>query len=66
MCDVDKDMFVIMASWNNLPESLSKLPRSERMGKALKHAGVSITITSVTDFLAFVIGGTTVGICLPC
>ena len=30
------------------------------LGSALKHAGVSITVTSVTDILAFGVGAVTV------
>ncbi|ODN02586.1 Patched domain-containing protein 3, partial [Orchesella cincta] len=54
------DMFVIMQCWNNLrPEDMKKsIP--EKLGLTLQHAGVSITITSLTDFFAFAIGGTTV------
>ncbi|CAG7727935.1 unnamed protein product [Allacma fusca] len=54
------DMFVIMQCWNNLSPSESKRPLPERMGLTLKHAGVSITVTSVTDFVAFAIGASTV------
>lgn len=32
----------------------------ERVGLALRHAGVAITITSLTDFVAFAIGASTV------
>ena len=39
-----------------------QLPIHERMALALKHAGVSITVTSVTDVTAFLIGATTVDI----
>lgn len=46
------DVFVIMQSWSNLyPSCLtkkSKLSIPERMGICLKHAGVSITVTSLT------------------
>ena len=31
----------------------------ERLGLTMKHAGVAITITSITDFIAFGIGATT-------
>ena len=31
-----------------------------RFGRCLQHAGVAITVTSLTDFLAFVVGATTV------
>jgi hypothetical protein len=32
----------------------------ERFGEAMKHAGVGVTITSITDFIVFMVGGTTV------
>lgn len=54
------DMFVIMACWEELTKEQKKLPVSERIGLMLKHAGVSITVTSVTDILAFIIGASTV------
>lgn len=54
------DMFVIMQAWNNLTEDEKKLTINERIGLALKHAGVSITITSITNFAAFAIGSGTV------
>jgi len=56
------DMFVIVQCWNNLTSVEKKKTLAERMGLTLKHAGVSITVTSVTDFAAFVIGGTTVSV----
>ena len=33
---------------------------NDRVGLALSHAGVAITVTSLTDFAAFAIGGSTV------
>ena len=39
---------------------LFRLDLQERIGLAMKHAGVAITITSVTDLLAFGIGATSV------
>ena len=55
-------MFVIMACWYNLHKdgSVASLPLAERMGLAMEHAGVSVTVTSVTDILAFGIGACTV------
>ena len=35
---------------------------SEKMGIALKHAGVSVTVTSLTDVFAFGVGAVTVRI----
>lgn len=58
------DMFVIVQAFNNAENSdkekgiVRDLP--ERIGRALKHAGVGITITSITDIIVFGVGGTTV------
>nr|XP_023011826.1 Niemann-Pick C1 protein-like [Leptinotarsa decemlineata] len=57
------DMFVILACWEELKEEDRKLPIHERVGLMLKHGGVSITITSFTDIIAFLIGSSTI---LPC
>ncbi len=60
------DMFVIAQSWDTLEAerkrkgSTETPPISERMGATLSQAGVAITITSVTDIIAFGIGGTTI------
>lgn len=55
------DMFVIVQAWSNLaPELCQTQSIAERLGLALKHAGCSITITTLTDFLAFLIGSTTI------
>ncbi|BFZ24035.1 hypothetical protein BsWGS_27076 [Bradybaena similaris] len=49
------DMFLLMSSWSEtLP--LTDLTIPERMATIYRKAGIGITITSVTDFLAFVIG----------
>ena len=55
-------MFVIMACWYNLVKDSSKagLPLAERVGLTMEHAGVSVTVTSITDILAFGIGACTV------
>ena len=37
----------------------SELTTSERISSALKKSGVSITITSLTDFIAFIVGVST-------
>ena len=54
------DMFVIMQAFESLNSEECLLPLPERMGLTMKHAGVAITITSITDLLAFAIGATTV------
>ena len=54
------DMFVIVQCWSNLDKEESKRSLPRRIGTTMKHAGVSITITSVTDFAAFAVGATTV------
>lgn len=56
------DMFVIYSCWDSLPlkDKVSGVPK--RMGQAMRHAGLSITITSVTDAIAFLIGSSTVSI----
>jgi len=56
------DMFVISQCWSNIQsDPLHKdIELSERIGKALKHAGVSITVTSLTDVFAFGVGAVTV------
>jgi len=50
------DMFVIINELDNTSESESS-PR--RLALALAHAGPSITLTSLTDFFAFMIGSNT-------
>lgn len=57
------DMFVIIACWEQLSPVRKRLPLPERIGYMLKHGGVSITVTTLTDVMAFVIGATTI---LPC
>ena len=55
------DMFVIVHAFDNLSTPEKQLKSlAQNMGTTMKHAGVAITITSVTDLLAFAIGATTV------
>jgi predicted RND superfamily exporter protein len=56
------DMFVILACWKNLNLGNSKLSLPEKMGQTLQHAGVSITVTTMTDIAAFVVGSLTVSV----
>ena len=37
-----------------------RLPLPERVGRAMQHAGVAVTVTSVTDVFAFGVGTVTV------
>lgn len=58
------DIFVMMACWRQV-ESLGtirnhKMPIPERIALMLKHAGASITVTSFTDVVAFLVGAFTV------
>ena len=47
------DMFILVAAWRY---TSYKKTVEERMGETLSHAAISITITSITDALAFGIG----------
>ena len=55
------DMFVIVESYKRLTPKQQELPVEERIALTLRHAGVSITVTSITDIVAFGIGASTVG-----
>ena len=55
------DMFVIMQCLSNLSDQQkSTLPLPEQIGQAMRHAGVAISITSLTDVCAFGVGAITV------
>ncbi|KAL0275927.1 UNVERIFIED_CONTAM: hypothetical protein PYX00_003640 [Menopon gallinae] len=54
------DMFVIASCWKNLAPAQRKLKLEEKVAVILSHAGVSITITSVTDLVAFLVGSFTI------
>jgi len=54
------DMFVFVSAWDNLDANEKTKPLPERVALMTKHAGVSILITSLTDFAAFLIGATTI------
>ena len=54
------DIYVIVQAVDNLSKEEKSLPLYMRMGKAMRHAGVSITVTSITDMAAFLIGSTSV------
>ncbi len=54
------DVFVIVQAWESLADDLQGAPIHIKMAHAMKHAGVSVTVTSFTDIVAFGIGATTV------
>ena len=56
------DMFVIVQCLNNVKRSSADQARSvsQIISETMRHAGVSITVTSVTDILAFGVGYFTV------
>ncbi|CRK87719.1 CLUMA_CG001509, isoform A [Clunio marinus] len=54
------DIFVIMAAMRKVKSESPEMKLTERIGKTLEKAGASITITSLTDIIAFLVGGTTV------
>ncbi|CAP27852.2 Protein CBR-PTR-17 [Caenorhabditis briggsae] len=47
------DTFLMLAAWH---ETDRNLPYEKRIEKSMRHAAVSISITSLTDALAFIIG----------
>ncbi|KAK3931008.1 Patched domain-containing protein 3 [Frankliniella fusca] len=53
------DMFVIVDSLDHVTKKHSNLDIPERIAKAVQTAGISITVTSFTDIVAFGIGMTT-------
>lgn len=50
----------MMACYRKVQSSTFDKTLPERMGLMLKHAGASITVTSLTDMVAFLVGATTV------
>ena len=54
-------MFVIMQSLDNLkPDERQEGNIPQNIGQTMKHAGVAITVTSITDMVVFVVGSSTV------
>lgn len=58
------DNFLIMASWKEIhaDKSNRKKPLEERVALMLGHVGSAISITSLTDVVAFIIGASTVSL----
>ena len=49
------DMFLLVSAWRYTNYNLDV---EERLGQSLKHASVSLIITTATDCLAFFVGTT--------
>ena len=54
------NMFVIVQALENLNGGKMKLTVPERIALAMNHAGLSITVTSITNMSVFLIGSTSV------
>ncbi|XP_014230059.1 protein patched homolog 3-like [Trichogramma pretiosum] len=56
------DTFVMMAAWDEVASRQVNLkkPLVERVALTLSHAGAAISVTSLTDVVAFVIGASTI------
>lgn len=54
------DIFVVMSCWRQVEAMNTGCTIPEKIGLMLKHAGSSITVTSITDVVAFLIGASTV------
>ena len=56
------DMFVLCQCWANLKKKKldDGLSHPEKLGTTMKHAGVAITVTTITDVFAFGVGAVTV------
>ncbi len=58
-------MFVVLQCWENIrkeTEGFDRLPVSERVARTMRNAGVAVTVTSLTDIVAFAVGAVTVRI----
>eukprot|EP00088_Acartia_fossae_P046862 TRINITY_DN5073_c0_g1_i2.p1 TRINITY_DN5073_c0_g1~~TRINITY_DN5073_c0_g1_i2.p1 ORF type:complete len:1105 (-),score=246.34 TRINITY_DN5073_c0_g1_i2:820-4134(-) len=55
------DMFVIVQCWYNMRKhEADDVPLPRALGITLRHAGVSVTITTLTDVFAFAVGAITI------
>ncbi|GFO10919.1 patched domain-containing protein 3 [Plakobranchus ocellatus] len=54
------DMFVVVETWKNLRPEEAKVDLPLKLALTLSRSGVSITVTSITDIVAFGIGASTV------
>lgn len=60
-------MFVLLQCWENLAAKEKgnraggdSASLEERIGRTMRHAGVAVTVTSLTDVCAFAVGAVTV------
>ncbi|CAB3369749.1 Hypothetical predicted protein [Cloeon dipterum] len=53
------DMFIIVQALDDLTPAEKELSVPERVGRALRHAGTSVTVTSLTNIVAFAVGANT-------
>ena len=54
------DAFVIMTTWTRINKAHQRRPIEERVAITMQHAGVSVTVTSFSDLVAFACGISTV------
>lgn len=54
------DIFVILACLRKVKDENKNITIEDTIGKAMAKAGTAITITTITDIIAFLVGGTTV------
>ena len=54
------DMFVIVQCWETLATEHRQESLVHRFGLTMRHAGTAITVTSLTDVIAFGVGGFTI------
>ncbi|XP_060594980.1 NPC intracellular cholesterol transporter 1-like isoform X2 [Ruditapes philippinarum] len=50
------DAFVIITTWNRINKHNKQFPIEERIAITMQHAGVSVTVTSFSDLVAFACG----------
>jgi len=54
------DMFIIVQSWETLNTEQNKENLINKFGQTMRHAGAAISVTSITDVIAFGVGGFTI------
>ena len=54
------DAFVIITTWNRINKQGKQYSIEERVAITMQHAGVSVTVTSFSDLVAFACGISTV------